>query len=113
MAASVLIFRSDLVGTGKAISILFGINGVRNKRSHLVGPPFPEFKAHFSAKKITSGDSFEPNNLVTDVFRSLHKETINNLYGVKYNNKVQMIPTQCTHLPTYLCVSNSLLQSSL
>jgi len=42
MAASGLVFRSDLVGTGKAISILFGINGVRNKRSHLVGPPFPE-----------------------------------------------------------------------
>ena len=38
--------RSDLVGTGRAI---FGINGVRNKRSHLVGPPFPEFKARFSA----------------------------------------------------------------
>ena len=27
----------------------FGINGVRKKRSHLVGPPFPEFKARFSA----------------------------------------------------------------
>ena len=51
MAASGLIFRSDLVGTGRAISILilFGINGVKNKRSHLVGPPFPEFKARFSA----------------------------------------------------------------
>ena len=49
MAASGLIFRSDLVGTGRAISILFGINGVRNKRSHLVGPQFPEFKASFSA----------------------------------------------------------------
>jgi len=49
MAVSGLVFRSDLVGTGSAISILFGINGVRNKRSHLVGPPFPEFKAHFSA----------------------------------------------------------------
>ena len=36
-------------GTGRTISILFGINGVRNKRSHLVGPPFPEFKARFSA----------------------------------------------------------------
>ena len=47
MAMSGLIFRSDLVGTGRAI--LFGINGVRNKRSHLVGPPFPEFEAHFSA----------------------------------------------------------------
>ena len=49
MAASGLVFRSDLVGTGRATSILFGINGVRNKRSQLVGPPFPEFKARFSA----------------------------------------------------------------
>ena len=49
MAASVLIFRSDLVGTGRAISILFGINGVRNQRSHLVGPPFPEFEARLLA----------------------------------------------------------------
>ena len=49
MAASGLVFRSDLVGTGRAISILFGVNGVRNQRSHLVGPPFPEFKARFSA----------------------------------------------------------------
>ena len=46
MAASGLVLRSDLVGTGRAISILFGINGVR---SHLVGPPFPEFKARISA----------------------------------------------------------------
>ena len=43
MVASGLVLRSDLFGTGRAISILFGINGVRNKRSHLVGPPFPEF----------------------------------------------------------------------
>ena len=49
MAASGRVLRSDLVGTGRAISIYFGINGVRNKRSHLVGPPFPEFKARFSA----------------------------------------------------------------
>ena len=49
MDASGLVFRSDLVGTGRAISVLFGINGVRNKRSHLVGPPFPAFKACFSA----------------------------------------------------------------
>ena len=33
---------------GPFLSIL-AINGVRNKRSYLVGPPFPEFKAHFSA----------------------------------------------------------------
>jgi len=38
MAVSGLVFRGNLVGTGKAISILFGVNGVRNKRSHLVGP---------------------------------------------------------------------------
>ena len=50
MAASGLVFRSDLVGTGRAIIIFFfGINGVRNKRSYLVGPPFPEFKVRFSA----------------------------------------------------------------
>ena len=49
MAAPGLVFRSNLVGTGRAISILFGINGVRNQRSHLVGAPFPEFKARFSA----------------------------------------------------------------
>jgi len=44
MAASGLVFRSDLVGTGRAISVLFGI---RSKQSHLVGPPFPEFKGLF------------------------------------------------------------------
>ena len=49
MAASRLVFRSDLVGTGRDISILLGINGVRNERSHLVGPPFPEFMVRFSA----------------------------------------------------------------
>ena len=45
MNASGLIPRSDLVDTGRAISILYGINGVRNNRSHLVGPPFPALKA--------------------------------------------------------------------
>ena len=49
MAVSGLVLRSDLVGTGRAISVLFDINGVRNKRSDLVGPPFPEFKACFLA----------------------------------------------------------------
>ena len=49
MAVSGLVLRSDLVGTGRANSVLFGINGVRNKRSHIVGPPYLEFKAHFSA----------------------------------------------------------------
>ena len=49
MAASGLIFRIDLVGTGRAISILFGINGLRNKPSYLVGPRFLAFTAHISA----------------------------------------------------------------
>jgi len=31
MATSGLVSRSDLVGTRRAISVLFGINGVRNK----------------------------------------------------------------------------------
>jgi len=31
MATSGLVFRSDLVGTGRATFILFGINGVRNQ----------------------------------------------------------------------------------
>ena len=52
MAASGLVLRSDLVGTGRAISVLFGINGVRNQRSHLVGPPFPEFKARFQLRQV-------------------------------------------------------------
>jgi len=49
MAASGLISRSDLVGTGRAIFVLFGINGIRNKRSHLIVSPFLVFKARFSA----------------------------------------------------------------
>ena len=47
MAASGFVSRKELVGTGRAISVLFGINGVRNKRSQLVGLPFPAFKAWF------------------------------------------------------------------
>ena len=52
MTASGLVPRSDLLGTGRAICVLFGINGVRNKRSHLVGPPFPAFKPRFSAMAV-------------------------------------------------------------
>ena len=37
--------RNNLVLTGRAISVLLGIIIVRNERSHLVGPPFPVFKA--------------------------------------------------------------------
>ena len=39
MIASGLSYRNDLDGAGKAISVPFGINGVRNKWSHLVEPP--------------------------------------------------------------------------
>ena len=49
MAASGLVPTNDLVGTGRAISVLFGLNGVRNKLSRLVGLPFPAFKVRFSA----------------------------------------------------------------
>jgi len=52
MAVSGLVLRSNLVGLGKAISVLFSINGVGNKRSHLVGPPFPEFKARFQLRQV-------------------------------------------------------------
>ena len=31
MAVSGLVSRNDLVGTGRTISVLFGVNGVRNK----------------------------------------------------------------------------------
>jgi len=34
--------RQALVGTGNTVSILFGINGLTNKPSDLVGPSFPE-----------------------------------------------------------------------
>jgi len=49
MVASRLSCRNDLVSTGRAIFVLFGKNGVKNKQSHLFGPPFPAFKAHVSA----------------------------------------------------------------
>ena len=47
MTTSGLVSRSDLVCTGRAISVPFGINGVRNKWSYLVGPP--TLNACFSA----------------------------------------------------------------
>ena len=52
MAVSGLVYGNELFGTGRAISVLFGLNGVRNKRSHLVGPPFPVFKAHFQQLQV-------------------------------------------------------------
>ena len=46
-AVSGLIYRKGLVSTGRAISVLFGINGLRSKPSYLVGPQFLLFTAHF------------------------------------------------------------------
>ena len=43
MAVSGLACRKALVGTGRAISVLFGITGLRNKPSYLVGPSFLAF----------------------------------------------------------------------
>jgi len=90
MAVSRLVCSDNLLGTGRATSVHFGINGVRNKRSHLVVLPFPMFKARLSAtagwhfsrvligslliggcgsshvstkeSEIMSGSSCEPNN---------------------------------------------------
>jgi len=45
--ANSMCHRKALVGTGRAINALLCING--DKLSHLVGPPFPAFKANFSA----------------------------------------------------------------
>ena len=45
--ANSMCHRKALEGTGRAIYALFGING--DKLSQLVGPPFPAFKASFSA----------------------------------------------------------------
>jgi len=52
IAMSGLTFRNNLVGTGRAISVLSGINGVRNKQSHLGGPPFPAFKAVYQLQQV-------------------------------------------------------------
>jgi len=52
IATSGLVFRSDLVGTGRAISVHFGINGVRNKRSHLVGPHFQNSRTVFQLRQV-------------------------------------------------------------
>jgi len=43
MTASGLISRNNLVGTGRAISVVFGINRIGNKQSHLVGPVQDQF----------------------------------------------------------------------
>ena len=86
MVTSGLISRSNLVGTGRAISVLFCIGGVRNKQSHLhfrrSRPIFRYGRLAFLERlievfanwwvwsesyllrmtEITSGSSFEPNN---------------------------------------------------
>jgi len=51
VAVSGLVSRNDLVGTGRAISVLFGLNGVRNKRSHL---HFHHSMPVFSYGRLTS-----------------------------------------------------------
>jgi len=48
MAAPGFDGRKALVGTRWPISVLFGINGLRNKQFHLVEHLFPAFKARFS-----------------------------------------------------------------
>ena len=47
MAVSGLCSRMTLVGTRRAISVLFGISGPRIEPSYLVGPPFSALKAPF------------------------------------------------------------------
>ena len=49
MAVSGFHGRKALVGTGRVISVVFGINGLRNQPSCLVAPPFALFMARFSA----------------------------------------------------------------
>ena len=49
MAMSGLSCRRAFNDAGRAISVLFGINGLRNEPSYLVGPAFLVFTACFSA----------------------------------------------------------------
>jgi len=49
MAVSGLACTKSLVGTGRAISIVTGINRLRNKLLYLVGPPLLAIMARFSA----------------------------------------------------------------
>ena len=55
MTVSGLGCRKALVGTRRVISVTFGF---RNEPSHLVGPPFPVFKACFQLRQV--GISREP-----------------------------------------------------
>jgi len=49
MAMSGLACRKALIDTGRAVSVLVGIKGLRNKPTYLVGPPFLAFIVHISA----------------------------------------------------------------
>ena len=49
MPVSGLSCRKALVGTGRAIFVLLGMKWTWNQAVSPVGPPFPAFKAHFSA----------------------------------------------------------------
>ena len=53
IAASGLVFRSDLVGPGRAISILFGINGVQR-----VQTPWPCLGLSLEATWLALGGPF-------------------------------------------------------
>jgi len=44
--------RPRLAQHGWPISVLFGINGLRNEPSHLVGLLFPGFRAHFKLLQV-------------------------------------------------------------
>ena len=44
--------REALVGTVRAISVLFGIDKLRNKLSYLVGPPFQHSRPVFQACQV-------------------------------------------------------------
>ena len=63
MAVSWFIHRKALVGTRRAISVLFGINGHRNELPHLVGPPFPAFKRHVFFQLLQAGIFFKSIDL--------------------------------------------------
>ena len=56
MTTSGLACRKALVGTGRAISVLFGINGLRNKPSYLIGPPF---LGVYSYARLSFPESFD------------------------------------------------------
>jgi len=58
MSVAGLSCRKAMVGTRRAISVLSGINGLRNKPSHLVGSPSlsPAYKGGFSATQVSIFD---------------------------------------------------------